>query len=249
MPWVEATFKDGKVWAEVDTEGRLVERGGRVPVRYSPRAGATIYGAGASRVAPKPGVPPVDLPEGVSADEGGESKPKASGRGSGFGSAGTRTAAQASAAKSAAQDLVASFSPEAAIGFTDGACKGNPGPAGAGAVLKLPGGEHRERYRALGRATNNVGELTGVLLALELLDEAGFPTTSQAEILMDSQYAHGVLSKGWKANVNQELIATIKARLKTRKVRLHWIAGHVGVPENERADALANQGVAESSRR
>ncbi|MBK6580271.1 MAG: reverse transcriptase-like protein [Sandaracinaceae bacterium] len=189
------------------------------------------------------------MPEGVSADDEGAAKPASKGRGSGFGSAGTRSASQASAAKSAAQDLVASFSPDAAVCFTDGACKGNPGPAGAGAVLKLPGGEHHERYRALGKATNNVGELTGVLLALELLDEAGFPATAQAEILSDSQYANGVLTKGWKANVNQELIATIKARLKLRKARMHWIAGHVGVPENERADALANLGVAESSRR
>lgn len=249
MPWVEATFKDGKVWAEVDTEGRLVERGGRVPVRYSPRAGATIYGAGASRVAPKAGSPAVDLPDGVSADEGGDSKPKASSRGSGFGSAGTRTAAQATAAKAHFQGVLDGIAPEAAVCFTDGACKGNPGPCGAGAVVKLPDGRVLESYKALGVGTNNVGELTAIGLALDLLDQAAFPADQPVRMFTDSQYAEGVLVKGWKAKANQEIIAALKPRLKARKLSLGWLAGHVGIAENERADVLANQGVAESSRR
>lgn len=249
MPWIEATFKDGKVWVEVGPDGRLVEEAGRVPIRYSPKEGATIYRAGAARVSAAAGAKPVELPAGVSADSA-ESKPKSSsGRGSGFGSAGTRTQAQADSARSAAATLVAGFSAEAAICFTDGACKGNPGPAGSGAVVKLPDGRVLERSLALGVATNNVGELTAIKLALDLLDEAGFPTTAPAELLTDSQYATGVLSKNWKAKANQALITALKARLKTRRTRLHWIAGHVGIPENERADVLANAGVAESSRR
>ena len=106
-----------------------------------------------------------------------------------------------------------------------------------------------ERYAALGRATNNVGELTAVGLALDLCDEAGVADGVSVEVLTDSKYTHGVLTKGWKAKANAELIASLKARIKKRTVRLHWIAGHAGIDGNERADALANQGVAESAGR
>ena len=131
--------------------------------------------------------------------------------------------------------------------FTDGACRGNPGPAGAGAVVKLPDGQVLEHSLALGQATNNVGELTAIGMAMDLLDEAGFPADQQVEVLTDSQYSNGVLVLGWKAKANKELIARVKAKLAKRKVRVHWIAGHVGIPENERADELANEGVRESA--
>jgi ribonuclease HI len=168
-------------------------------------------------------------------------------RGSGFGKAGTRTQAQATAARQAAADLIAGFHRDAVVCFTDGACRGNPGPAGSGAVVKLPDGTVHEAYRALGTATNNVGELTAIVLALDILDQQVVPGDSRVEILTDSKYVHGLLMLGWKAKANQALIATVKRRMADfTKLNVHWIAGHVGIPENERADALANQGVAES---
>ena len=64
------------------------------------------------------------------------------------------------------------------------------------------------------------------------------------DLYTDSSYSIGVLTKGWKAKANKELIFEVRDQLKARKsVRLHWIAGHVGIPGNERADALANKGV------
>jgi ribonuclease HI len=91
-----------------------------------------------------------------------------------------------------------------------------------------------------------VGELSAVGLALDLLDEADVRPDVQVELMTDSKYANGVLALGWKAKANLELVTALRARLKRRPVRIHWVAGHVGIPENERADELANEGVAES---
>lgn len=255
MPWVKATFNgqrgNQEVWAEVDEAGRLVNAGGRVPIRYRGTAGEKIYSGGLDKLALIAGQAAIELPPGEAAPPsgGGASPGRSSGRGSGFGSAGTRTAAQATAAKAHFQGVLDGIAPEAAVCFTDGACKGNPGPCGAGAVVKLPDGRVLESYKALGVGTNNVGELTAIGLALDLLDQAAFPADQPVRMFTDSQYAEGVLVKGWKAKANQEIIAALKPRLKARKLSLGWLAGHVGIAENERADVLANQGVAESSRR
>lgn len=250
MPWKRARLKGKDVWAEVDATGRPVTAEGRVAVRYSPDASARIYRAATSGVMMLD-VAPQDLPDGQPAESSGAARGGSGGsggRGSGFGSAGTRTAAQADAARSAASSLVAGFHREAVVCFTDGACRGNPGPAGAGAVMKLPDGQTRERSRALGMGTNNIGELAALDLALDLLDEAGVSSDTRIEILTDSKYAHGQATLGWKINANRELVQRIRGRLKNfTALRIHWIAGHVGVTENERADALANQGVAESA--
>jgi ribonuclease HI len=244
MPWMRATFNENQVWVEVDDTGRLRAQSGRVAMRYSDSAGAKIYRAGVSRITPQANAHPEELPEGTSADAPAK-KPARKGT-SGFGSAGTRTKEQAAGALAAAGDLVASFAPDAVLGFTDGACQGNPGPCGAGAVVKLPDGRHLERSKALGIGTNNVGELSAVGLALDLLDEAEVPATAAIEIMTDSKYTNGVLALGWKAKANVPLIESLRRRLAQRRVRIHWVAGHVGIPENERADELANQGVEDS---
>jgi ribonuclease HI len=250
MPWREAVFKDKAVWVEVDPGGQPVVDGGRVAMRYSKADGAKLYWGGLANLN-LGGGGTIELPPGVAADAApaAGAAAKKGGRGSGFGKAGTRSAAQSTAAKAAGRELIDGFAKDAAVCFTDGACKGNPGPAGAGAVVRLPDGRHLERFKALGQATNNVGELAAIGLALDLLDEAGWPITAAVEILSDSDYANGVLTRGWKAKANVELIAGLKLRLKGRKNRVHWIAGHVGIAENERADALANMGVDESRRR
>ena len=242
MMWVEAEFKGKTVWAQVHAEGNLVVEGGRVPIRYSDKAGAKVYRAGQANLTRRP-VSPISLPDGVSADASPAGRRTG---GSGFGSAGKRTQAQATAARESAARLLQSFAPSSAVCFTDGACKGNPGPAGSGAVVKLPDGAVHERFLALGVATNNVGELAAIGLALDVLDEVGFAPTERAEICTDSKYVFGLLELGWKAKSNAELVADLRDRLTDRNVRLHWVAGHVGVPENERADELANQGVAQS---
>lgn len=237
MPWARARFKDGEVWAEVDAGGALVVRGGRVPIRYGDRPGGKEYAASRSNVS---------LVAGGEVTEAVASTGKK--KGSGFGSAGSRTAAQGEAAKADVRERLASLAAGTAVAYTDGGCKGNPGPAGSGVRLELPDGRVGEASRSLGVATNNVAELTAIDMALDLLDEVGWPPEGPVVVLSDSSYARGVLTLGWKAKANVELIQGIRARLKARKgVRLEWVAGHVGVPGNERADQLANAGVGGTS--
>ncbi|MBW1879525.1 MAG: reverse transcriptase-like protein [Deltaproteobacteria bacterium] len=147
-------------------------------------------------------------------------------------------------ARDAARALLDSLSAETVRVFTDGGCRGNPGPAGSGAVVVLPDGRRGEASRALGRATNNVGELTAIALALDLLEGAGVSESEPIALFTDSSYANGVLTRGWKAKANRDLILGLRERL-TRwpNLTVYWVAGHVGIPENERADALANLGV------
>lgn len=241
MPWRRADFKEKKIWAEVDDKGDLVIKGGRVGVRYSKRPGAKIYQGGASRVALEPDAPIETLDEGEAApaDTG-----RRKSRSSGFGSAGTRTAAQAAMAQDAARKLIESLSEDTVVAFTDGSCRGNPGPAGSGAALRLPGGRRVEASRSLGQGTNNVAELTAVRVALDLIERAKVAPKTKIALFTDSAYTHGVLVKGWKAKANQELIYELRDRLKRYpNLEIFWIAGHVGVEGNERADQLANDGV------
>lgn len=247
MPWCRARFKDELVWAQVDAQGQLVVEDGRVPMRYNDRPGAKVYSATAGRLALVEGQAPRELPPGVVADspaaKPGSAKPGAprpGGRGSGFGSAATRTVAQAAAARESAANQLAALPPGTHVAFTDGACKGNPGPAGAGAVVKLADGRTLEQGRYLGVATNNVGELTAVGMALELLAGAGVPPEAPVVVFTDSEYTFGVLKKGWKAKANTELIMKLRERLKPwTNLELRWVAGHAGIAENERADELA----------
>lgn len=236
--WIEVLFKGKTVWAQVAADGNLVSEQGRTPIRYSKSAEAKIYQAGTARVERNAAAKAQALPEGRSADSA-----PAKSRGSGFGSANTRTKAQAASARQDARSRIDALPEGTHVCFTDGACKGNPGPAGAGAVVKLADGRTLEASRHLGIATNNVGELTAIDMALDLLDGAEVPLDAPVALFTDSKYAMGVLTQGWKAKANQKLIRDIKARLATRRtLHVQWVAGHAGVPENERADELATRG-------
>ncbi len=250
MPWIRARFKERAVWALLGPGGQLHEEGGRVAIRYSDKEGATIYRAGASRVVADEAGETRDLPPGESADAK-KNAPKqraTASRASGFGSAGTRTAAQARAASADARQTLASLPEGTHVAFTDGSCQGNPGPAGAGAVVRLADGRSLEASRALGIATNNVGELTAIGMALDLLLEGGVDPTEPVALFTDSKYAMGVLVEGWKAKANKELIQAIRTQLVPwSALQVLWVAGHVGIEMNERADALAGQGARESA--
>jgi len=121
--------------------------------------------------------------------------------------------------------------------WTDGSCHGNPGPAGSGAVLKS-GQYRKEISKSIGIATNNIAEMSAVVLALEALKK---PAESDVTLYTDSQLVEGLLVRGWKAHANTELANHMQAlagRLKSLKI-LH-VSAHGGDPDNERADKLAN---------
>jgi ribonuclease HI len=123
--------------------------------------------------------------------------------------------------------------------YADGACSGNPGPAGIGVVIQDDQGR-RELSQFLGEGTNNIAELTAVLEAAHAIEDHDRPV----RIHTDSKYAIGVLSMGWKAKANTELIGRVREALKPfTDLQLIHVPGHAGVLLNERADALAVQAV------
>jgi ribonuclease HI len=135
--------------------------------------------------------------------------------------------------------------------YTDGACKGNPGPGGWGALL-LSGAHRKELCGGEPATTNNRMELTAVIRALESLRRP-----SEIDLYTDSQYVkngiqswiHGWKRNGWKTAErkpvkNEALWRELDALAALHRIRWHWVKGHNGHPENERADALANEGVA-----
>jgi ribonuclease HI len=137
--------------------------------------------------------------------------------------------------------------------WTDGACSGNPGPMGIGVVV-LDGGKRKEHGEYLGIGTNNIAELVAVERGLELAVKLGAAAGSdeskadgekerRMRVYTDSSYSIGVLSKGWKAKANQELIARLRKRLAALPVEFVKVAGHAGVPENERCDELARAAI------
>jgi ribonuclease HI len=128
---------------------------------------------------------------------------------------------------------------EPVVIYTDGSCKGNPGPAGAAALLTF---RNREKMvsQYVGEGTNNVAELEAVRLALSMIKKRGFPI----DIYTDSTYVIGVLTKNWKAKENKELIQKIKFVMSGFKdLRLLKVAGHAGIPQNELVDELAKNAV------
>jgi len=126
--------------------------------------------------------------------------------------------------------------------WTDGACSGNPGPMGIGVVL-IDGTSRHEHGEFLGHGTNNIAELTAIDRGLDIAERLGLGARPIA-VYSDSGYSIGVLSMGWKAKANQELIARMRTRLAARGgVRFVKVSGHAGVPENERCDRLARDAI------
>jgi len=134
--------------------------------------------------------------------------------------------------------------------YTDGACKGNPGPGGWGALLQY-GRRERELFGGELRTTNNRMELIAVIRALESLKR-----TATVEIYTDSQYVKNGIEtwinvwkrNGWKTSdrkpvKNADLWVELDGLVREHDIRWHWVKGHADTEGNQRADALANRGV------
>ena len=134
--------------------------------------------------------------------------------------------------------------------YTDGACSGNPGPGGWGAILEC-GGVEKELYGAEPNTTNNRMELTGVIKALQALK---FPCV--VELYSDSKYVIDALDKGWakgwqkrgwvksdkKPALNPDLWEELLRLCEIHEVHTHWVKGHASNPKNNRCDELAVSG-------
>ncbi len=140
--------------------------------------------------------------------------------------------------------------------YSDGACKGNPGPGGWGALMRLmtkEGPREKELFGGEAETTNNRMELMAVIKALEALRQP-----CNVRIYTDSVYVHkgitewihGWKKRGWISSTKQpvknaDLWRALDAAVAPHTIQWHWVKGHAGHVENERADVLANRGVAE----
>lgn len=209
MPWKPHRLRDAEVWAKVDAAGDLI----------TDAAGRVevVYKAEAGAKTYRASARNLTQLPGNALDfEAGERAPEK-------GKAGATPAV-----------------PENAIHvWTDGACTGNPGPAGLGVVV-IDGTNVRELSEYLGEGTNNIAELMAIFRGLEVVADRTRPVV----VYSDSAYSIGLLSQNWKAKANVELVARLRALTKEFKdLRFVKVAGHAGVALNERVDELARNAV------
>lgn len=232
MPFRSMWLRGAKVFARCDEHGELSVDAGKVEIRYKAGDGRAYFAAPANLRPHPDGIVRTDAEMGEASAVQKAEKP-----------------ANAPATRSPAATAVSSAyaptraEPGEAIAYADGACSGNPGPAGLGVVM-LTSTQRLELSEYLGEATNNVAELTAILRAAQALPEGA----RVLKVFTDSSYSIGVLSKGWKAKANVALVAEVKAALaKLPAWELHHVRGHKGIPLNEAADRLAVQAVEQRS--
>ena len=218
MFWKSARFKGQDVFVQTDESGAPVTKKGLVPMKYSIDGGKT-YSASEKNL---------DIGDGEivyrPTEEQGptQATPKKTQKG---------------------VKAPPSPRPGSIVIYTDGACSGNPGPAGFGVFVEN-GPRPAEISGFLGDATNNIAELEAIGAALEWVESESCPI----DLYTDSSYSIGVLTKGWKAKANQTLIARIRRQVKACiGLQLHWVKGHAGLPGNEKADELARKAIETSS--
>ncbi len=220
-------FKRNKVWMAVDREERPILENGKALIKYQldqPHE----YRVHATSVRPLDDNPP-DHDTTPASRQRSAKRPLSSRRAS---AASPNSPDESPAAYDALKAGAVTI-------YTDGACSGNPGPAGIGIVM-LYKGHRKEISEYIGMATNNIAELKAIKVGLETVKNRDLPIV----LYTDSSYSLGLLTKGWKAKQNQELVQQVRLLVKRFKnLRFVKIKGHAGHPENERADRLAVEAI------
>ncbi len=212
--WVRMLFKGNKVWIQSDSEGNPIHKDGKLRLKYRLDQDYEYW------VYPQHVYPlknQIDEPNRVKNSPQKKPSPRS---------------------KKMSQPV--KKPPENAIAlFTDGASSGNPGPAGVGVLFKYR--EHeKEISKYIGNATNSQAELEAIRLGLSEIKKADIPV----HVYTDSAYAHGVLTLGWKAKKNLEIIMEIRKSLSRFKdLEIIHVKGHAGLEGNERADKLATAAI------
>ena len=212
-------FKENKVWLATDQSGKPVVKNGKVLIKYQLDQDYE-YWVNQNKVT---SIESSQLEAKVPSKKKSARKPPKK-----------QNAQEAETFDAAAYDGAVCI-------FTDGASCGNPGPSGIGVFLQY-GKHEKEISRNIGIATNNIAELEAIRTGLLELKNTDMPV----RVFTDSSYACGVLTLGWKAKKNTEMVRSIKKMIaKFKDLKIIKVKGHVGIEGNERADLLATSAAKE----
>jgi ribonuclease HI len=213
-------FKGCKVYAQVSQDGTLLAKDGVVKIKYQLQQ-ENEYVARASAI------------QEITEDELKKLKNHREKRG------GTPSI------KKSPSSSEENFDSNTIFVFTDGACTGNPGPAGIGVFFQYR--DHKKEIsRFIGSGTNNTAELTAIKVALQEIKDPALPVA----LFTDSSYCYGVLTGSFKAKKNLNLVEEIKKEMRRFPLlKFFKVEGHRGIDGNEKANLLAQQAIAQPKRK
>jgi ribonuclease HI len=222
MPWKPYKLNAKDCWARVDEAGEPVanERG-LVDVIYKVAPSSKLYSAKRANLLDRPGdLAQLEIEPGEAAGKGKSNEP----------------------------DLTSAPADSIHV-WTDGGARPNPGPSSIGVVI-VDGKQHLELSEFLGDGTNQTAELSAMLRGLQEVAELVPDKQRPVIIYSDSAYAIGLLSQGWKAKANVELVAELRALCRQFKdLRFVKVLGHSGISLNERTDQLATDALTHRDKR
>jgi len=222
--WKRMRFKQHKVWVAITPEGHLVEKSGKVLIKYQIDQEYEYW-------VHKSSIKPIDSDH-SEVELSKETKPKQKPQ--------KRTS---DLSVHEFEEMEKSNSPHTVRIYTDGASSGNPGPSGIG-VFMCFGDSEKEISKYIGEATNNIAEIEAIRTGLFVMKVTHLPV----RIYTDSSYAIGVLTKGWRVKKNEDLIEETRALMSTFKdLKLVKVKGHTGITGKERANKLATNAVSKKN--